>query len=387
VVYVKKRTYNKSGKFQKAKLAGERVIKKQEKQNHQKARLDAQRLQSLLSLRKSTLPKIMKSDIRRDYFSMFANVLNSFDVPLITSFFQHFFHADTTLSKLAPTSSSSQPSSSFSFLSSSFSTSNSIISPSSTVSHRSLFPSGGPHVIKGIDFIILYFIFLLRVGPDRVTRVTDIQIKQSSAMKEGYCELYAIYEVSYTRFFEILSEQILPVLLPEMLEDTRKFLRADPYSSSSSLLTKQVPSWGSMRLPTNTPPEPHDSEDRNPQYSLTGPTRFMEVQHSLLMANKNDLEQLKLKGEASQRTMIQDENSKSEMEDISGPLPFDVTVKLKYDKEKQQYCSSKFSVLSKPSAFYMKGKISFIINAVKQVEEIIFVPFISTVNGVGVSNF
>jgi hypothetical protein len=356
-------------------------------------KLDAPQLQSQLDLKKTTLPKIIKSDIRRDYFLMFANVLNSFDFPLITSFFQHFFHVDTTLSKLS--SASSRPlelSSSSSLLSSSFSSSNSIlsaISPSSTVSHLSLMPSGGPHVIKGIDFIILYFIFLLRVGPDRVTRVSDIQLKQSSSMKDGYCELCATYEVSYTRFFEILSEQILPILLPELLEETKTFLQSEP--SSSSLLTDQIhSSWSSAPLQFNKSQQSNSTakcrrgEDGAYQYSLTGPTRFMELQHSLLISREKSSD---TKPNGEQRAAYDKKSDESEVEDKLRSQPFDVTVKLKYDKEKQQYCYSKLSVLSRPSAFYMNGKISFVINAVKQIEEIIFVPIIATVNGVGVSNF
>jgi hypothetical protein len=390
VIFVKKRNYVKSGKFEKAKLEGERVIKKKKLQ---RMKLDAPQLQSLVDLKKAALPKIIKSDIRRDYFLMFANVLNSFDFPLITSFFQRFFHVDTTLSKLS--SGSSRPlklSSSSSLLSSSFSSSNSLlsaISPSSTVSHLSLMPSGGPHVIKGIDFIILYFIFLLRVGPDRVTRVSDIQLKQSSSMKDGYCELCATYEVSYTRFFEILSEQILPILLPELLEETKTFLHSEP-SSSSRLTDKIHSSWSSVPLQFNKSQQSNSTakcrrgEDGAYQYSLTGSTRFMELQHSLLTSREESSD---TKPNDEQRADYDKKSNEYQVEDKLRSQPFDVTVKLKYDKEKQQYCYSKLSVLSSPSAFYMNGKISFIINAMKQIEEIIFVPIIATVNGVRVSNF
>ncbi len=90
------------------------------------------------------IPRILKSDIRRKLVSMYENVMNSYNYHLISSYFQRFFVANSRLEK------------------------------------KDSFNSPVKTILEGVQPMLSFFLLLLQMSPDKITRVSDIQLKQSS---------------------------------------------------------------------------------------------------------------------------------------------------------------------------------------------------------------
>ncbi len=143
-----------------------------------------------------TFPRILKSDIRRKYMLMYANVMNSFNYHLISSFFEQFFVPSVKLVKYHP----------FSL----------------------------PQVlVQGVDPVMSYFLLLLQMCPDKVTEISDIQLKQSVADMER-TEICCKFNVKNTRLYELT-----PVHFLATLEDDLQKLTINDQNTSSAEIIKQ----------------------------------------------------------------------------------------------------------------------------------------------------
>lgn len=148
-----------------------------------RGRFDSSRYQRIV------LPRILKNDIRRRYSMMYANVMNSYDFDLISSFFLRFMKPDLRFEKKCQ------------------------IGP------------GPLTLVSGVDVVIKYFLVLLQGSPDKITKVSDITIKQSSVDRtrtEVTCKFSVhnsiVYEL-YPEVFHSIIEQFL-VKTPKIALDS-----------------------------------------------------------------------------------------------------------------------------------------------------------------------
>ncbi len=124
-------------------------------------------------------PRILKSDIRRKLVSMYENVMNSYDYELISSYFQRFFVTDVRFEKKNITTS----------------------------------PVKSVTILEGVQPVLSFFLLLLQICPDKITRVSDIQLKRLSndgARTEVACRFVtkntAIYQLTPQLFTMMKNE-------------------------------------------------------------------------------------------------------------------------------------------------------------------------------------
>jgi hypothetical protein len=120
------------------------------------------------------LPKILKSDIRRKFLIMFANVMNSYDFSLMSSFFKAFCVSDLSL----------------------FNVKNDCCPPH----------------LYGRDLVADYFSSLLKLSPDKVFRVFDIKLRQRSDFN-GKTEVYCDFTIDKTAFYDANPLKVANYLL------------------------------------------------------------------------------------------------------------------------------------------------------------------------------
>jgi hypothetical protein len=108
------------------------------------------------------LIRIPKSDIRRKYSLMLCNSMNSCDFRLISSFFDRFVHPAVEFQKIAVS---------------------------------------GISQVVGRECVSHFFGGWLLLSPDKTTRLSDIQLKQSSTQEETV--LVSNYHQTFTRVYSI----------------------------------------------------------------------------------------------------------------------------------------------------------------------------------------
>ena len=108
---------------------------------------------------------------------MYANVMNSYDHPLMTSFFQKFFIPESKMTKL----------------------------PTTTTAPRA--------EITGSDLLACYFLVLAQSAPDYTTAVFNVRLKPKS--KDSEAELSCIVRVSHTLFYDIKPGALAKSVLDE----------------------------------------------------------------------------------------------------------------------------------------------------------------------------
>ncbi len=129
-----------------------------------------------------TFPRILKNDIRRKYMLMYANVMNSFNYHLITSFCEQFLVPSVQLVKYHP----------FSL----------------------------PQVLlRGVNPIMSYFLLLLQMCPDTVTNISDIQLEQSLADMER-TQVSCKFNVKNTRLYDLSPVHFLATLEDDLKQLT-----------------------------------------------------------------------------------------------------------------------------------------------------------------------
>jgi hypothetical protein len=132
------------------------------------------------------MPRIVKTDIRRRYSFMFANVLNSYDCNLIDSFIQRF----------------SEPSVSF--------------------EKENMYDTSV--ALSGTTLLSTYFCLSQQMSPDKVVRITDTQIKQRSDRTGS--ELVSNFDVSLTKIFDVhptlIADSVLCQFQDLSLENKKK---------------------------------------------------------------------------------------------------------------------------------------------------------------------
>lgn len=141
---------------------------------------------------------------------MFCNVSNSYDEGLISSFFQTFFCEDLQLIHTSPTS---------------------VL--------RDL-------DLRGRDFITQFQIAYMQAAPDKVTRLTDVRIRQRVHAGRKQCEVWATMSVEQTSVFKTNPRMLADVMLKEIdmrdMEDgckavqpfTKKKKRKNPHIEGTS---------------------------------------------------------------------------------------------------------------------------------------------------------
>jgi hypothetical protein len=133
-----------------------------------------------------SMPRIVKTDIRRRYSFMFANVLNSYDCNLIDSFIQKF----------------SEPSVSF--------------------EKENMYDTSV--ALSGTTLLSTYFCLSQQMSPDKVVRITDTQIKQRSDRTGS--ELVSNFDVSLTKIFDVhptlIADSVLCQFQDLSLENKKK---------------------------------------------------------------------------------------------------------------------------------------------------------------------
>jgi hypothetical protein len=137
------------------------------------------------------MPRIVKTDIRRRYSFMFANVLNSYDCHLIDSFIQRF----------------SEPSISF---------------EKENMHDTSV-------ALSGTTMLSTYFCLSQQMSPDKVVRITDTQIKQRSDRTGS--ELVSNFDVSLTKIYDVH-----PTLIADSVLCQFQDLSVENKKNSSSLI-------------------------------------------------------------------------------------------------------------------------------------------------------
>lgn len=124
------------------------------------------------------IPRILKSDIRRKYLFMFTNVMNSYDFPLLDSFFRKFTASNVSLYK----------------------------SPCQM--------DKGPAVaLSGVNLLIYYMGAMLQTSPDKVIRLDGTTIKQRSDTEDTV--LSANFSLKFTRFYNISPSIIASSILEQ----------------------------------------------------------------------------------------------------------------------------------------------------------------------------
>ncbi len=127
------------------------------------------------------IPRILKSDIRRKFVSMYENVMNSYNYHLISSYFQRFFVPDVRFEK------------------------------------KDIFtsPLKSSTILEGVQPVLSFFLLLLQICPDKITRVSEIQLKQSSDdidRTEVACKFNvtntAVYQMTVPQFFSIVKNEV-----------------------------------------------------------------------------------------------------------------------------------------------------------------------------------
>ncbi len=113
------------------------------------------------------IPRILKSDIRRKFVSMYENVMNSYNYHLISSYFQRFFVPEVRFEK------------------------------------KDIFSTPVKYVtiLEGVQPVLCYFLLLLQMCPDKITRVSEIQLKQSSNDVDK-TEVACKFNVKNTMFYQ-----------------------------------------------------------------------------------------------------------------------------------------------------------------------------------------
>lgn len=119
------------------------------------------------------IPRILKDDIRRKYAQMYANVMNSYDYELLLAFFRKFFTPCCSMTKIP-----------------------SIDNPRPIID------------IHSLDLIIYYNLILLQSAPDKITTVSNIQLKQRSDYEEDETELICSTHITYTQVYNICPVSI-----------------------------------------------------------------------------------------------------------------------------------------------------------------------------------
>ncbi len=129
------------------------------------------------------IPRILKSDIRRKFVFMYENVMNSYDYHLISSYFQRFFVADVRFEK------------------------------------KDIFATPVKYVtiLEGVQPVLCYFLLLLQMCPDKITRVSEIQLKQSSDDVDR-TEVACKFNVKNTMFYQTNPLHYVQILQHDLRE-------------------------------------------------------------------------------------------------------------------------------------------------------------------------
>ncbi len=125
------------------------------------------------------LPRILKRDIRRSYATMFCNMSNSYNEDMISSFFETFACNDIQLIHHCPTS---------------------------VVRNLDL---------RGRDLVSQFHMAYLQTSPDKITRVKDVKIRQTSDTF-GKCEIWADFSIEHTSFFRTNPSMVADAMIKEM---------------------------------------------------------------------------------------------------------------------------------------------------------------------------
>ncbi len=176
------------------------------------------------------LPRILKTDIRRQYARMFVNVVNSHDIPLLFSFLHKYGRRDSQMKKtmssytmdelMKTVSPSSSPSSSVIAPSSSFAVNeglNAILAKSLGAATNDLCSS--VHLL-GIPAITSYWQTLSVIAPDETISIDDITIRTMADSMS--CRVCCKYRFSGTLLFDTEKpgyETVLGVLLSTIYDE------------------------------------------------------------------------------------------------------------------------------------------------------------------------
>ncbi len=133
---------------------------------------------------------------------MFCNVSDSYDEELISSFFKTFFCEDLQLIHTSPTS---------------------VL--------RDL-------DLRGRNFITQFQIAYMQAAPDKVTRLTDVRIRQRVHAGRRQCEVWATMSVEQTAIFKTNPRMLADVMLKE-IGDERLFEEEDGCIGVQPLMKKK----------------------------------------------------------------------------------------------------------------------------------------------------
>jgi hypothetical protein len=182
--------------------------------------------QSILKKRRLRIPRLVKSDTRRKYLTMFTNVFNSYDPSLMISFFRKFCSDDVLFEK------------------------------------RDL--SGiEPYMrLQGRDMVELFGAALFYLSPDQVIRMGDIQLVTN--FEEKYYEMTTNVTVNGTLVYDIHPPDIANVM---------NFMKSGTSSEAIALLGLS-PSFNSDSdntggCPISPPPELINLPSRSPSPALS----------------------------------------------------------------------------------------------------------------------
>ncbi len=151
-----------------------------------------------------TLPRRIRNDIRLSYAQMYANVMNSYDHPLMTSFFQKFFVPESKMTKL----------------------------PTTVTAPRA--------EITGSDLLACYFLVLAQSAPDYATAVFNVRLKPKS--KDSEAELSCIVRVSHTLFYDIKPGALAKAVLDEYYNSPSVLESSDAEGSRKRKISSDIDS-------------------------------------------------------------------------------------------------------------------------------------------------
>ena len=147
-----------------------------------------------------SIPRILKHDIRRQYLSMFANVINSFDVELMFSFLRRYSKPALGMEKLIHDSSSSSASSS---------------SSSPPVASELTLNQCPRLAMKGRDLVSAYWGVMMHFAPDKVIRLQNIQVHSGAAPSYhsiSKSRLTCDYTIQGTLLYDVPFDDMIEIL-------------------------------------------------------------------------------------------------------------------------------------------------------------------------------
>lgn len=189
------------------------------------------------------IPRIVKHDVRRFYSRMIANVLNSHDISLLSSFLETYAHRDMTFQQSSP-------------------------NIDYDMKKFSYYCEEGPSQLSivGIQPFIAYDAIVRQLLPDQAISITESSIKTRSNSEKS--EIICRIDVQFTRLYDVgsnaLYENIVKNLVVQSPHDVN-----EPDSLSMNDANSARSSFSNLSRPAESSSESKKADDSRIMSVLT----------------------------------------------------------------------------------------------------------------------